>query len=87
VTLSPVSTHGLVLGGIIGGILVVVVLGLCVLWLFVIRLRKLKANIAGDISDVTPESTPPLNPGQIRTDLQVRNSMASLHSGLIEEGE
>ncbi|KAG2339543.1 HET-domain-containing protein [Suillus weaverae] len=74
VTLGPISTHGLALGGIIGGVLVA--LGVCILWLFVVRSRKLKAYVA---SGGTSESTPPLNPDHIRTDLQ--------HNGLIEEDE
>ncbi|KAG0696281.1 heterokaryon incompatibility protein-domain-containing protein [Suillus ampliporus] len=68
-TLSPVSAHGL--GLIIIGI---VALGVFVLWLLVVRTCKLKANIA---SDGTSESTPLLNPDQIRTDLQ-RDRTATL---------
>jgi len=61
----------LALVGIIGG----VALGFWVLWLLIVRISKLKANVA---SDGTSESAPLLNPDQIiRTDLQVRNSMAS----------
>ncbi|KAG2338559.1 HET-domain-containing protein [Suillus weaverae] len=65
VILSPISTHGLALGGIIGGVLVA--LGVCILWLFIVRSCKLKAYVA---SGGTSESTPPLNPDHIRTDLQ-----------------
>ncbi|KAG1825504.1 heterokaryon incompatibility protein-domain-containing protein [Suillus subaureus] len=57
-TLSPVSTHGLVLAGIIGG----VALGVWVLWF--VRTCKPKANVTVN------ESSPLLHPDQIGTDLQ-----------------
>ncbi|KAG1882066.1 heterokaryon incompatibility protein-domain-containing protein [Suillus subluteus] len=62
-TLRQVSNHGVALVGIIGGAALVV----WVLWLSVIRICKLKTNIA---SDRTSESTPLLNPDQPPTDLQ-----------------
>jgi hypothetical protein len=59
--LSPPSTRGLALAGIIAG----VVLGVLVFWF--VRTCKLKANVPID------ESSPLLHPDQIRTDFQVRN--------------
>ncbi|KAG1749223.1 heterokaryon incompatibility protein-domain-containing protein [Suillus lakei] len=60
---SPVSTYGLALVGIIGGVAV----GAFLLWLLIIPTCKLKVNIA---SDRTSESAPLLNPDQIQTRLQ-----------------
>ncbi|KAG1742782.1 heterokaryon incompatibility protein-domain-containing protein [Suillus paluster] len=62
-TVSPVSTHGLALVGIIGGL----ALGVWVVWLSVVRTCKLRAYVA---SDGTSESAPLLHPDQIRTDIQ-----------------
>ncbi|KAG0696389.1 hypothetical protein DFH29DRAFT_1072100 [Suillus ampliporus] len=62
-TLSPASTHGLALVGIVGG----VALAICVLWLLIVRTCQLKANV---VSDGTSKSTPLLNPDRIQTNLQ-----------------
>ncbi|KAG1826838.1 heterokaryon incompatibility protein-domain-containing protein [Suillus subaureus] len=73
--LSPVSKYVSTLVGIIGG----VALGVLVIWLLVVLTRKLKANAS---PRGTSESALILNPDQIRTELQVRNSF-----GLTEEDE
>ncbi|KAG1742781.1 heterokaryon incompatibility protein-domain-containing protein [Suillus paluster] len=65
--ISPVSTHGLALVGIIAG----VALGVWVLWLSVVRICKLKANI-----DRTSESAPLINP-DLRTDLQRHHTVTA----------
>lgn len=62
-TLSPVSTHVSALVGIIGGI----ALGVLVIWLLVVLIRKLKANVP---SDGTSEFAPRSNSDQIRNELQ-----------------
>jgi len=81
--LSPVSAHVSALVGIIGG----VTLGVLVVWLLVVLKYKLKANVP---SHMTSRSPLLLHPDQMRTELQVRNSLGfslTKRCRLIEEDE